>query len=123
MKKEVIILTPYVGDGTQESPYAPLIDDVTGPCAWEDITARPMQNGKPLRNLYAIKAWLTDKQITAVLGDARMFVSAKPAPAYRASDVDQWLKNRGFDDHPVKSEDTEERAIEKLRGYLSRLPT
>ena len=119
--KDVTILTPYGGEGTEESPYGPLVADLLGDFTWTDVTARPMGNGKPMRNMYAIRAKLTDDQVKAVRQDNRFFISAKPEPAYRASDVDQWLKNRGFTDHPVKSGDTEDEAFSNLRGYFKSL--
>lgn len=143
--KEVVILTQYVGDGTEKSPYGPLLEEVTGPCKWTDVTARPMDKGKPSRNMYAIKAWLTDDQIKAVRQDSRLFITVndaakqadgrklggeivrqrgtvkEPDVSFKAADCDLWLKNRGFTDHPVKSGDTEAEAVSKLRGYFKRL--
>ena len=143
--KEVTILTPYGGSGTEESPYGPLVEELLGIFPWRDETARPMQNGKPMRNMYAIRAKLTDEQITAVRKDSRFFITVneaakqadgrklggeivrqrgtvkEPDVSFKAADCDQWLKNRGFTDHPVKSGDTEAEAVGKLRGYFKRL--
>ena len=122
--KEVIILTPYKSEARQDgrTGIEPLVRTEHGVLKGEDITGRELEaKGVPSRNMYAIKAWLTDEQITAVRQDSRVFISAKPEPAYRASDVDQWLKNRGFTDHPVKQGDSEAVATEKLRGYSKNL--
>jgi len=143
--KEVTILTPYGGDGTEKSPYGPLVADKLGYFPWADVTARPMGKGKPMRNLYAIRAKLTDDQIKAVRQDSRFFITVKedakqadskqlegqivrqrgtvkePDVSFKAADADLWLKNRGFTDHPVKLDDSEPQAIEKLRGYFKGL--
>ena len=116
--REVTILTPYSGDGSEASPYGPEVLELMASGDWTDITARPMQGGKPGRNMYAIKATLSDDDIRAIRQDSRFFISAKPEPAYRATDVDQWLKSRGFTDHPVRQGDTEAQATEKLKGYF-----
>lgn len=115
-----LIITPYTGDGlTIETGYRPLILDVISIGSFGDITGKPLSGGVPQRNLYAIRAELTEEQYQTIYDDDRFFVVDEAR--YNFAEADLWMRNRGFDDHPVTAEDTALQARDKIVAYFREL--
>ena len=119
----VIILSPYTGEGTDASPYCPLVGSLfpndQAPFLWVDITEREMSVGIPSKNMYVLRAVVSQDEYDTIFADDRFFIVDEIG--YDFATADLWMTNRGFGDHPVVAEDSALEARDKIIGYFRAL--
>lgn len=59
-------VTEWTGDGTEENPNHPTIDDVPGNKSWTDITGQPAQNLHPAPNVYVVEVTAEEAVLDAI---------------------------------------------------------
>ena len=129
------ILTPWVGDGSEDNPNHPLLSDAFPKIqTWRDITGQPCQNLHPDPNLYVVEV-ICDKEIlNSIEADPRFFViwgndvsnkDDKPSTK-TVSDMRTWLTSQSLSSSQatsiVKTSKTFEQISDELRTYLKTRP-
>lgn len=67
------ILTPWIGTGSIEDPFRPLLGDVIK-CSWTDVTAQPSERLHPDPNLFVVAVNCSADDLAVVESDGRFFV-------------------------------------------------
>ena len=66
---KAVIITPWIGNGTEENSNRPQVGDDYGISKWEDVTGQPSENLPLAENMYIVKLEAENAVLDAIEAD------------------------------------------------------